>query len=224
MAHVYFKNHYFKNLIMKNKYLTTIAISFALLLVSCSPKKIKFHPENLKALNGVSYSIDENKGSVSLAAKPGGGITMLKDINFKYGSLDIALKGENKVGRSFVGVAFNIQNDSVYESIYFRPFNFSSKEKSAHAIQYIHPPNYGWQYLRENFPGQFEAAYINPPKADDWFEITLILEKDSLFVLDKQSKTRLLSVKRLAKPLSSKIGLWTGNNSKGDFKDLRMSK
>lgn len=209
---------------MKNKHLITIAVSVGFLLFSCTPKKVKFHPENLKALNGVSYSIDENKGSVSLSAKPGGGITMLKNINFKLGSIDITLKGENKLGRSFVGVAFNIQNDSVYESIYFRPFNFSSKEKSAHAIQYIHPPNYDWQYLRKNYSGKFEAAYINPPKADDWFEITLILEKDSLFVLDKYSKTRLLSVKRLAKPLSGKIGLWTGNNSKGDFKNLRMSK
>jgi len=47
------------------------------------------------------------------------------------------------------------------------------------------------------------------------------IDKDMVYVYDKKSNTELLSIKRLEKQVSDKIGLWTGNNSKGEFKNMK---
>ena len=210
---------------MKNKFVVLLTISIIIILTSCSEKEVKFNKEDLEVLNEVIISIDENtKSALTLDAKPGGGMAVLKNINFNIGTIDIELKGENKPGKSFLGIAFNIQNDSTYEAIYFRPFNFRSNEKKENAIQYISPPKNTWPFLRKNHKGQYEAEYPNPPLADDWFEITLKIDKDSVYVYDKKSNTELLSIKRLENQVSDKIALWTGNNSKGDFRKLSIKK
>ena len=43
-------------------------------------------------------------------------------------------------------------------------------------------------------------------------------------IYDKKSNTKLLSIQRLENQVSNKIALWTGNNSKGDFRKLRIKK
>lgn len=59
---------------------------------------------------------------------------------------------------------------------------------------------------------------------DDWFGVSVKIEKDSVNIYDKKSNTKLLSIQRLENQVSDKIALWTGNNSKGDFRKLRIKK
>lgn len=151
-------------------------------------------------------------------------MAILKNVKFSNGTIYLELKGENNLGKSFVGIAFNIQNDSTYESIYFRPFNFESKGKKGNAIQYISQPKNTWSYLRKNFKGQYESEYINPPSGDDWFSISVKIDSQNVSVYDKKSNIELLNVKRLEKQVSDKVGLWTGNNSKGEFRKVTILK
>jgi hypothetical protein len=191
------------------------------LFTSCSEKEIRLSKENLQLASNIEISISEKpENTIKLHAKPLGGMAILKNVNFNNGTIDLELKGENNPGKSFVGIAFNIQNDSTYESIYFRPFNFGSKEKKGNAIQYISQPKNTWSYLRKNFKGQYESEYINPPSGDDWFSISVKIDPERVSVYDKKTNTELLSVERLEKQVSDKVGLWTGNNSKGEFRKV----
>ena len=88
--------------IMKNKFVIPLTLSLIIILTSCSEKEVKFNKENLEVLNKVIISIDENtRSTLSLDAKPGGGMAVLKKIKFDIGTIDIELKGENKIGKSF---------------------------------------------------------------------------------------------------------------------------
>lgn len=209
---------------MKTNLFKSIFIATVLALISCSEKTIEFDQNNLEIVNRDLISI--NTSSLKLDNKEGDGLAILKTVNFDTGSIEVELKGENTPGRSFVGIAFNIQNDSTYEAVYFRPFNFQSTEKirREHAVQYISHPKNSWHFLRTNFEGQYEAEFPRQPSPDDWFEIEVKITPDQIFVFDKQTNLEILNVKRLETQKSNKIGLWTGNNSKGEFRNLTIIK
>jgi len=67
--------------------------------------------------------------AVEMNAKNSDGIGIIEDVEFDKGTIEVELLGENNPGKSFIGIAFNIQNDKTYEVIYFRPFNFVAKEQ-----------------------------------------------------------------------------------------------
>lgn len=198
-----------------------------LLSIGCRTHSTAFNQQNIGAVNRkATISSNEGREEVTLNSQEGDGLGILKDHHFTDGTIEIELKGEDLAGRSFVGIAFNIQNDSTYEAIYFRPFNFSSEEKirREHSVQYISHPVYTWRKLRTDNPGSFEAEYPNAGDPNDWFAIKIIVTEEEVKVVDKVSDSILLRVNRLEVPKSDRIGLWVGNNSKGEFRALRISK
>ena len=208
-----------------NKKILAITIPIIILsLTSCATKLIKLTDSKLNVVNREISGSDEASNSLTLNNKQGAGLAIIEDINFETGTIELDLKGENTPGRSFVGIAFNIQNDSTYEAIYFRPFNFQAKEqiRRDHSVQYISLPKHDWRLLRTNNEGQFEAEFGRQPSPEDWFKIKIKIEKERVVVYDKETDKELLAVKRLVKPISNKIALWTGNNSKGAFRNLSI--
>ena len=180
---------------------------------------------NLELVNREVITSSENTPNVlTLDNKVGDGLAILKNESFENGTIELELKGENIPGRSFVGVAFNIQNDSTYEAIYFRPFNFKAEEliKREHSMQYISHPKNTWRYLRTNSEGVYEAEYIYAPLPEEWFSVSVKIDTDSVRVYDRKTNTELLSVKRLEKQVSNTIALWTGYNSKGAFRNVKL--
>ncbi len=205
----------------------TLSILFlSLFILSCTKNTIEigFAEKNLKLVNRELIFI--NTKSLELNHKAGVGLAILKKIDFNKGAIDVELKGEDAPGRSFVGIAFNIQNDSTYEAVYFRPFNFQSEDKirREHAIQYISHPKNTWKFLRTNFKGIYEAEFPRKPVPTEWFKIRIEIEDSSIQIIDLKTNTKLLSVERLENQKSDVIGLWTGNNSKGSFKNLMIQK
>ncbi|MFP2995198.1 hypothetical protein ABN763_04780 [Spongiivirga sp. MCCC 1A20706] len=183
--------------------------------------------QNEKKVSAVNRDIqvdEKNRDAIVFNAQEGDGLGILEDQSFEHGKLMLSIKGENKPGRSFVGFAFNIQNDSVYEAIYFRPFNFVAKEqiRKSHMVQYIYHPEFTWKKLREERTGEFENEIVNPPNPDEWFKAIIDIDKNYVTVFVNDSKTPSLKVKRLTKTKSHKVGLWTGFNSAGKFKDLEF--
>ncbi|MGS2739029.1 hypothetical protein [Sinomicrobium sp. M5D2P17] len=194
----------------------------ALFLMGCNTQK-QIIPTK-ETIRNVNREVSFTGKVLELNAAEGGGMAILENISFKNGTVRLAIKGENNPGKSFVGIAFNIQNDSTYEAIYFRPFNFESTEKirREHGIQYVFEPNYSWKTLRRENKGEFEAEFIKPPSPDDWFTVSLTIEKDKIIVRDGHTGKLLMQAKRLSTTLSDKFGFWVGNNSKGSFKDLTI--
>ena len=72
---------------------------------------------------------DDSKGPVVyLKSAEGPGVVWLRDTWFSTGTLEFDVKGKEVLQKSFVGLAFHAQNDSTYEGIYFRPFNFQTTD------------------------------------------------------------------------------------------------
>ncbi len=209
---------------MNNKFLTVIVILSIITFFSCSDKIIALTDNNLKVINRDISSIKEAENAIKLNNKIGDGMAIIEGEKFKLGTIELEIKGEDIRGRSFVGVAFNVQNDSTYEAIYFRPFNFQADKKinREHSVQYISHPKNSWRFLRTNYEGKFEAEYQRQPSPNAWFKIRMSITEETVEVFDADSNSLLLSVKRLEKQKSDRIALWMGYNSKGEFRNLKI--
>lgn len=207
---------------MNQKIIIATAISIIIGFNSCTEEVLELKKGQLKIVNREILTDDGD--ILALNAEEGDGLAILKNIKFRVGTIELDLKGENNPGKSFIGLAFNIQNDSTYEAIYFRPFNFKSKEavRREHSVQYVSHPNHTWKFLRDHHQGIYEAEYPKPPAPDDWFKIRLDIDNDQVRVLDKMYNRELLIINRLEKQSSDKIGLWVGNYSTGEFKNLML--
>lgn len=166
----------------------------------------------------------DNVSHLKFNAKPGDGLAVYKNIEFENGILEFDVKGKDVLQQSFVGIAFHIQNDSTFNAIYFRPFNFKKSERTSHSVQYISHPEFTWQKLRTVFPEQFEKT-VNPiPNPDDFFHAKIEVKWPLVKVFVENSKTPSLEVKMLSAFKKGKVGFWVGNGSDGEFKNLVVTK
>lgn len=214
---------------LSNYILWAILLSGSFLaLTSCtSLKNIPLKNDGIRLINRNLVNQDiSGTQLVTLNAQPGSGLAVINGVKFSQGTLELDIRGENNPGQSFVGMAFNIQNDSTYEAVYFRPFNFHSPEKirREHSMQYISHPEFGWRKLRTEREGQFEAEYTSPPSPDDWFAVTLQVTAKTVIVKEKSTERILMEVDRLTTSKSGQIGFWVGHNSKGSFRNLKIRK
>jgi len=212
-----------KNIQMNKAIFFFSIITMMMTSIGCSKKVVNLSEDNLIVINRDITSSDQTN-SIAFNNREGVGLGIMKNVAFEGGTIELDIKGENTPGRSFVGIAFNIQNDTIYESIYFRPFNFQSDEKirREHSVQYIASPKNDWRYLRTNFEGQFEAEYPRRPSPEEWFSVKIVVESKRVIVYDQETGVELMSVRRLLNQSSNKLALWTGFNSKGEFRNLKI--
>lgn len=181
-----------------------------------SKHTVKVHNRNATVYEGHGIELD---------AQQSDGLAILQNVKFSEGTIELEIKGENNPGKSFVGFAFNIQNDSTYEAIYFRPFNFVAEApaRRSHMVQYIYHPEYTWFKLREERTDEFENEIQSPPNPDEWFQAKIVIDEKSVQVFIGDRKTPELSVARLTQSETNQVGLWTGFGSSGRFKNLKVS-
>ncbi|MTI32629.1 family 16 glycoside hydrolase [Xanthovirga aplysinae] len=163
---------------------------------------------------------------IELNAREGNGLAILDQVEFKTGTIKLEIKGENAPGRSFVGFAFNIENDTTYEAVYFRPFNFIAKEaeRKSHMMQYIYHPVYTWYKLREERTDEFEREMQTPPKPENWFKVKIEVKDKNVVVFVNGQPEPDMKIERLTSSTPTKIGLWVGHGSSGRFRNLIISK
>jgi hypothetical protein len=160
---------------------------------------------------------------VHLNGQPGDGLLWINDLNFKNGTIDVDIKGIDERGRSFVGIAFHILNDSTFDAIYFRPFNFMSPERNGHSVQYISHPRNTWYYLRENFPEKYENP-VNPvPEPTGWFHATIVVDYPKVSVYVDKAEEPSLVIEQISDRKEGQLGFWVGNNSEGWFRNLKIT-
>lgn len=160
--------------------------------------------------------------SVMLNAKQGDGLAVYQDLEFENGIIEFDVKGKDVLQQSFVGVAFHIQNDTTYNAVYFRPFNFKKPERTSHSVQYISHPKFTWQKLRSEFPEQFEKTVTPVPNPDEFFHARIEVKWPTVKVFVENANIPSLEVKMLSTFKKGKIGLWVGNGSDGSFKNLEV--
>ena len=180
--------------------------------------------QQIKAVNRTLSIYDKHPDAVEMNAVEGDGLGILKEIAFETGTIEIELLGENSPGKSFIGIAFNIQDEETFEAVYFRPFNFVATEQARkdHMVQYVNHPEYTWYKLREERTMEFENEIPAPPDPDAWFKAIIKVSEKHVAVFMDEDADPVLKVERLATLKSQKIGLWTGNGSSGRFRNLSI--
>ena len=179
---------------------TKLLLSIILLMISVSlfgqkneiiPDLSKINDTTLWVLN--NRDVDINK-DVHLNGKSGDGILWLKSPLFTNGRIELDIKGKDERGKSFVGLAFHILNDTTFDAVYFRPFNFKNPDRNGHSVQYISHPEFTWFKLRKEHPKQYENPINSAPKPNDWFHVSIIIKYPVVEVFVNNSEKPSLSI------------------------------
>lgn len=177
--------------------------------------------EKLKAVNR-KVTVDKQSGAVQLNEMDKVGIAWLIGKEFTTGTIEFDLKGKDELQGSFLGIAFHGMNDSSYEAVYFRPFNFRATDplRKSHGVQYIASPKFDWPKLRSEFPNQYEQPVSSDIDPNQWFHVKIVVAADKIRVYANE-KT-VLELKPLVKTKGKMIGYWAGDGSGGEWKNLKI--
>jgi len=167
---------------------------------------------------------EQGKTIVHLNNKPGNGVAWIKNLSFEKGVMEFDAKGKNILQQSFIGIAFHGVNDSTFDAVYFRPFNFRSPDtlRKSHSVQYVSLPQNDWSVLREKYPGKYENALLMEIDPENWFHVKVVVDANTIAVFANGEGRPSLVVKPLANQSKGKVGFWVGNNSDGDFSNLSI--
>jgi len=174
--------------------------------------------------NAVAVTRENNTTYIYMDAARGDGLAVFQNLEFENGTIEFDVKGKDVMQRSFVGVAFHIQDENTFNAIYFRPFNFMKTERAGHSVQYISHPEFTWQKLRTEFPEQFENPVHPVPNPEDYFHARLVVNWPTVQVFVENATTPSLDVQMKSTFKKGKIGFWVGNGSDGTFKNLMVEK
>ena len=164
----------------------------------------------------------ENSGDkkyISISREREDALIWLPVEEFENGTIEIVMRGINEFQRSFIGIAFHGINDSTFEAVYCRPFNFLAEDsvRRIHSIQYVSSPGYGWERLRNEHNGVYEKEIIDPPDPTGWFKMKLVIDDKVIKAYINSDETPSLVVEKLNENTTGKIGIFVADNSGGDF-------
>lgn len=174
----------------------------------------------LSLINEASY-----KG-IRLSKDEGEGIAWLKGIEFSNGIIEFDVRGEDVKQHSFVGIAFHSKDNTTYDAIYLRPFQFRAGEETlrSRAIQYISLPGFTWQILREKFPGKYEHSIEPAPDPDSWIRVRLVVQGNTISAYINNSKEPSLLVEKVSHNTTGSVGFYVADTSGGDFANITITK
>lgn len=162
--------------------------------------------------------------AVFLTAAANDGMAWISTVDFAEGNIEVEIKGRDRQGQSFVGIAFHGQDNQAFDVVYLRPFNFRAAEpdRRNHSIQYVSLPGHDWSRLRSESPGKYESALTSPPAPEDWVKLKIGIEGKIVSAFVNGSEKPVLQIELLNDRLKGKVGLWVGNGSDGWFRNLKV--
>ena len=159
-------------------------------------------------------------------------LVKLKGIHFKNGTIEVRvlsrlLTNAPDFARGFIGVAFRINDsNSKFECIYLRPTNARADDqlRRNHSIQYFSFPDYRFERLRKEAPGEYES-YADMG-LNEWIKMTIkVKEKQAkLFINDNRQPSLIVNDLKYGDNGLGTIGLWVDIGTEGFFSDLKVSK
>jgi hypothetical protein len=138
-------------------------------------------------------------------------IVWLENYTFTNGTIEFDAKGKSAPPQSsFVGIAFRVVDQTTYDAIYFRPFNFRSPNpvNKSHAVQYTSHPDWTWKRLRDEHTGEYEKGIEPAPNGDDWFHAKIVVQKPEIKVYVNGASDPSLVVNELSDRKDGSVGLW----------------
>jgi hypothetical protein len=200
---------------------------------------IKFDKNKLEAINS-SISLEKFMGKdvVKIIKDPTvtefdePTFTKLKGIDFNNGTIEVKvfsrlLPNAPESARGFIGIAFRINDSNTkFECIYIRPSNgrASDQLRRNHSIQYFSFPDYKFERLRKDAPGEYES-YADMG-LNEWIKLKIIV-KDSqakFFINDSKEPSLIVNDLKHGANSSGAIGLWVDVGTEGYFSELKIQK
>jgi len=206
-------------------------------ITAASPAEMQTLPDEhdlTKAAAGQGWKVvnrsatvleDGGRKGIRLDERPGDGLVWLEGARFGDGTIEFDVRGKNVFQKSFVGAAFHGVDDRTYEAVYFRPFNFRPADpaRAARAVQYVSHPEFTWQNLRTERPGEYEKAVAPVPDPDGWFHVRIVVARKKITVFVDGSAEPCLTVETLSERREGLVGLMVGNGSGGDFAGFKVT-
>jgi len=211
-------------------------------LAACAPRDLRPNVTRIDdraawtLLNADEHVVAIEGARVALRLSPLGGnrqgsnvaLAVPAGIHLDQGTVDVDLRGAGPTERSFVGVAFAVADDTHFEAVYFRPFNFRAPddEHRVRAVQYVAWPIYPWEELRTRRPGVYESAIARAPDPAQWFHVRLEISRDTVRVFVDGEQQPCLVVKRIRSTDPSRAGDAVAllvDSREGSFADLRIT-
>lgn len=190
-----------------------------------SGQGITLDPKRLQVFNRAATSFtDGSRTGVRLSAAADNGVAWLRGVELGNGTIELDIRGKDVPQQSFVGVAFHGADDSTYDAVYFRPFNFRTDDsvRRSHAVEYVSHPTYPWQKLRAEHPGEYEKSVTPVPDPNGWFHVRVVVASPKVSVYVADATEPSLVVTQLSRRRRGRVGLWVGNGSDGDFANLKI--
>lgn len=180
---------------------------------------IEVHGRELTVLNEPGHA------GIRLSTDYGEGLAWLKGIDLADGTIELDVRGAAIEQHSFVGIAFHGANDSTFDAIYLRPFQFkkTDAEPRSHSIQYISLPRFTWRWLRATSPGTYERAIDPAPDPNDWVHLRVVVQGDTVSTFVNGAKEPSLVVKKATERRSGRVGFYVADTSGGDFANIRIT-
>jgi hypothetical protein len=179
----------------------------------------------LRAVNRAATPLTGDRPGIQVSEAAGNGVVWVEKSEFGLGTIELDVRGRDLQGQSFVGVAFHRQDDTTYEGVYLRPFNFRNADvaRRQNAVQYISLPDYDWPRLRKEFPSEFENPVDESVVPTDWVRLRIVVTEKTVQVFVGGGATAALEVRRLGAHNGGAVGLWVGNGSDGAFANLKLT-
>jgi hypothetical protein len=157
-------------------------------------------------------------------------VALLDQPDFGDGTIELWVAGtlmSNAAAddRAFIGLVFHSTPDgSHFENFYIRPTNGRADDqlRRNHSTQYASLPDYPWDRLRKEAPGQYES-YADL-EAGQWTHLRVVVSgaKASLYVNDAAQPSLVVADLKMGKT-SGKVGLWIGPGTRGYFSRLEIT-
>jgi hypothetical protein len=211
---------------MSGRWDAMVVLVGILALSACSPSETVFDgfgddARKLRVVNRQATKIPDRNG-VRLSAALGNGVAWVQGTDFRSGTIEVDIRGQEAMQQSYAGVAFHREDDNTYEAVYLRPFNFRAQDpaRKQHAVQYISLPKFDFQDLRDEFPEEFENPVDASLVPTDWVRLRVLVGGSKVQIFVGPVKQVTLDVRKLGQLDTGQVGLWVGNQSGGDFANL----
>lgn len=195
----------------------TLSSIFAALIATASFGAETLVPDLKGILSGRGWkgatniiSLTEKGGAPAVAAN-GTGVIWLGGFEFTNGIIEFDGKGKSGPPQSnFMGITFRVVDEKTHDVVYFRPFNFraDTTERRSHSVQYASHPEWGWDRLRQEKPGQYEKPIEPAPDGDAWFHAKVVVEAPKVSVFVNGASEPSLVVNEITSRKGGSVGLY----------------
>ncbi|MCC6461369.1 MAG: DUF1080 domain-containing protein [Saprospiraceae bacterium] len=183
--------------------------------------------EGIRVFNRTATLIDEpSYQGIRLSKEYGEGVAWLTGVEFSNGTIEFDVRGEDVKQHSFVGLAFHGQNDSTYDAIYLRPFQFRAPDEVLRhrSIQYVSFPDFTWRRLRALSPGKYENAVDPAPDPNAWMRVRIVVQGTTVSTYINGNPSPSLVVEKVTAVHTGSIGFYVADTSGGDFANISITK